>query len=409
MRKNMHLVLLVIIVLCYVAALAFSTVSRNSLTRLLERRDGLHSAALRIEHERAALAMGASGEGLLRAAAEARREINHGIFSHLATLDNTVAADLAAVTTALKPLEIDADGQIERDRSALPARANALSASLQSLSEQLGRHAANQVFSFQSYFMLLTAILVVAGLAVIAAQRELAHRRRAAARRTQLARRLLRSRDTVRRSVAAELHDSIAQELYSAAMAIEQHDLARADSRVRRSLEMIRRLTRALHPVDVTRQGLTETLRGLLDDVGATSRTQFELATHGVDPARLSAETQQEVYEIIREAVSNVVRHAEAKHARVVVTASHPHLTVVIRDDGRGFDPRRRDDGGGIGLTSMEERARALGGDLDITARPGGGVTLRVQIPLRPPPVGTAAAGPPTVGADADAESPVNA
>jgi two-component system sensor histidine kinase UhpB len=232
--------------------------------------------------------------------------------------------------------------------------------------------------------MLLTAILVVAGLAVIAAQRELAQRRRAAARRTQLARRLLRSRDTVRRSVATELHDSIAQELYSAAMAIEQHDLARADGRVRRSLEMIRRLTRALHPVDVTRRGLAETIRELLEDVGATSRTYFELRTHGLDAETVPSEVQQEVYEIIREGVSNIVRHAGAARARVAVTASHPYLTVVIRDDGRGFDPRRRDEGGGIGLTSMEERARALGGDLEITPRPGEGVTLRARIPLAP-------------------------
>jgi signal transduction histidine kinase len=354
------------------------------LTRLLERRDALHSAALRIEHERAALAQGASGEGLKRVAAEARRELDHGIFEHLATLDDAVAADLAGAREALKPLEVDADGQAEHGRPELLARADTLSARLQSLSDRLAGHAANQVFSFQSYFMLLTAILVLAGLAVIAAQRELAQRRRAAARRTQLARRLLRSRDTVRRSVATELHDSIAQELYSAAMAIEQHDLARADGRVRRSLEMIRRLTRALHPVDVARRGLVETLRELLEDVGATSRTDFELRTHGLDAETVPSEVQQEVYEIIREGVSNIVRHAGAARARIVVTASHPHLTVVIRDDGRGFDPLRRDEGGGIGLTSMEERARALGGDLEITPRPGEGVTVRARIPLAP-------------------------
>jgi signal transduction histidine kinase len=88
------------------------------------------------------------------------------------------------------------------------------------------------------------------------------------------------------------------------------------------------------------------------------------------------------LYRIVQEALTNVVKHAQAGAVSVVVTRQASSAVAVIEDDGRGFDPAAPADGG-LGLEGMRERIGLLDGRLRIESRPGGGTTIVAEVPLR--------------------------
>jgi signal transduction histidine kinase len=95
----------------------------------------------------------------------------------------------------------------------------------------------------------------------------------------------------------------------------------------------------------------------------------------------LEGRAEHEVFRIVQEALTNAVRHSHA--ARVTVSvANGDRLAVVVQDDGLGFEPdARKLRGKRLGLTSMRDRASALGGRLTIDSAPGGGSTVRLEVP----------------------------
>ena len=96
---------------------------------------------------------------------------------------------------------------------------------------------------------------------------------------------------------------------------------------------------------------------------------------------RVSPRAATGVYRIVQEALTNIGRHADAKQVNVRLQCDDEHLQLHIADDGNGFDttqPRRR----ALGLLTMSERARELGGELNIDAAPGGGTRLTLKVPL---------------------------
>ena len=90
-------------------------------------------------------------------------------------------------------------------------------------------------------------------------------------------------------------------------------------------------------------------------------------------------------YRVAQEALGNIVRHAGASHVSVALMVGRARLTLSITDDGRGFDPAAPTPTGHLGLVGMRERARAVGGALDIESEPGRGTTLRLSVPLAQP------------------------
>ncbi|MCB2039422.1 MAG: ATP-binding protein, partial [Rhodoferax sp.] len=103
---------------------------------------------------------------------------------------------------------------------------------------------------------------------------------------------------------------------------------------------------------------------------------------------RLPPDLETAVFRIVQEALTNVVRHAQARHVHVAIRLESPdQLQVQIRDDGVGFDVaamrRRASEGNSIGVLGMQERATLVGGQLTITSAPGQGCTVTVACPIR--------------------------
>ena len=196
-----------------------------------------------------------------------------------------------------------------------------------------------------------------------------------------------------RNRLALELHDVVSQKLFSLVLTAEaagtlldrdtgaaREQVERLQVLAREALDELRSLVLELRPPDLERDGLCGTLR---------KHVELVRRLHGADIAlelgdELSAGGEardREVLRIAQEALHNAVRHAAASRLEVALSGDGD-LVLEVRDDGRGFDPgdpelrSRR-----LGLTSMTERARRLGGALAIESAPGEGTVIRLEVP----------------------------
>jgi two-component system, NarL family, sensor histidine kinase UhpB len=226
-----------------------------------------------------------------------------------------------------------------------------------------------------------------------AAERELDQNRRFTA--------LMQSRlEEERRAIARELHDELGQcvtaiETIGTAIARragesapEVRDNANTIVSVASHIyDIVHGLIRRLRPSGLDHLGLGETLR---DAVANWSRShpdvRWNLALSG-DLEGLGEAVNITVYRIVQEALTNVVRHAEATRAEISVSRertgpSGEAVAVCIRDDGKGIGPAGAHADTQFGLTGIRERVQALGGSFEISGAPGQGVTARALIPL---------------------------
>jgi two-component system, NarL family, sensor histidine kinase LiaS len=204
---------------------------------------------------------------------------------------------------------------------------------------------------------------------------------------------LLETRDqlamlTERQRVARELHDSVKQQLFAITMnlgtmqALWEVDPAEARRRLDTSVRIARQsqqelmaIITALRPAPLSTQRLPGALQEYLDlwslQTGIPVEQQIDHAV-GLTPACEAA-----IFRIVQEALANSARHSGATRMHVGLAASPDQISLLVRDNGRGFDPGQS---GGMGLTSMLERARAIQGRLTIDSTEGG-TSLRLDIP----------------------------
>lgn len=195
-----------------------------------------------------------------------------------------------------------------------------------------------------------------------------------------------------RNRLARELHDTLAHGLSAVAVQLEaasalwDSDPATARQMVERSLETTRaglgearRAIQALRASPLEDLGLALAVRNLAESVAARAGLSLDvqIADH---LGGLAAEVEQCVYRIAAEALSNVARHADAHHLRVRLDRDGGRLTLVVADDGRGFDPGAGVPEGHFGLAGMRERAEMIGGDLTLVSQAGQGTTVRLVV-----------------------------
>ncbi|MFJ3669380.1 sensor histidine kinase [Streptomyces sp. NPDC090106] len=154
----------------------------------------------------------------------------------------------------------------------------------------------------------------------------------------------------------------------------ERTVLARIGVEVSHAVAEVRRLVEALPPAAVAELGLVEALRAHAGRVPPTTDVEVVVS---VLPA-LPRPVEAAVYRIVTESLTNVVRHADARHATVSLAARRHRLVVTVADDGRGLG----DAPAGVGMTSIRRRAEAVGGTLRVRTAPGRGTELRVRVPL---------------------------
>ncbi|HKA27517.1 MAG TPA: MASE1 domain-containing protein [Gaiellaceae bacterium] len=238
--------------------------------------------------------------------------------------------------------------------------------------------------------------IVVAALTTLLLSALVAERQRSAEALAEAHRREGERALEERRRIARDLHDSVSQALFSTALhtrtaekALEK-DGADSSGQVRGSLNAITELTKAAQAemrafiYELRRDAVEPGLVAALDQQARSLRgpSGLRIDVEGPDaPLGVDPRTEEELFAIGREALSNVARHAGARAATVRVTAGPGHVSLEVADDGRGFDATL-DHPGHYGLESMRSRAADLGGDLAVASAPGAGTVIRVEVPV---------------------------
>lgn len=199
-----------------------------------------------------------------------------------------------------------------------------------------------------------------------------------------------------RERMGRDLHDSVLQSLYAIGLSLETAQKISPPLSVdatRARTHAIEQLNRLIHEVRGTIHRLKDgriqsfdlaeelaNLQRTYEHVGGIS-IALDLQPSAMD--LLTMEEEQDILHIVREALSNCVRHAQATHASVSLRLRGTRLRLTISDDGIGFStaalPCR-----GYGLTNMEARAKKLGGTLRVQSKPGGGTRLTAELLLEP-------------------------
>ncbi|MBM3810964.1 MAG: sensor histidine kinase [Acidimicrobiia bacterium] len=209
----------------------------------------------------------------------------------------------------------------------------------------------------------------------------------------KLAGRLITAQEEERSRLARDLHDDLTQRL--AAVAIEAGRLQRMEQtpelqsgleRIKEQMAALSRdihgLSRRLHPSTLEDLGLVSAVesecRGFFDRGGPPVELQQEGNCDGLPP-----EIALGIYRIVQESLRNIYRHSAAAEVSITIRRKKTKVLLEIRDNGRGFDRAAPGWRAGLGLASMEERARLLGGRLSVESQPGQGTRVDATLPVR--------------------------
>ena len=200
-------------------------------------------------------------------------------------------------------------------------------------------------------------------------------------------RRVVAGQEVERRRLARELHDETGQALTSILLGLRAVEDANSDVSVDdlrelvvATLQDVRRLAVQLRPKALDDFGLGPALERLVQTFSESSGIRVDLEAR-LGQERLPGEVETTVYRIVQEALTNVVKHAEAKNVSILLVRRHDVVTTVIEDDGIGFETGAAR-GDSLGLAGIRERVELHDGRLTIESAPGAGTTLRVEVPL---------------------------
>jgi len=210
---------------------------------------------------------------------------------------------------------------------------------------------------------------------------------------------LLTAQENERRRIAHELHDELGQSMAALKLqvgAIERHVAEYPPDKIKRQcheirqyineiIENMRRLSRDLSPVVIDDLGLESAIEYLVSNFAKLNKIHFTIDLPDINPL-FSQESQRLIYRIIQEALTNISKHAEASHITILAEKKEKSVAFMIHDDGKGFDIEdvigKKATEKGMGLTTMAERVRILGGSIDFRGRPGLGTTITFTAPL---------------------------
>jgi signal transduction histidine kinase len=247
---------------------------------------------------------------------------------------------------------------------------------------------------WRTVWFVTLSLMIVMSAALLWHRRRVARLEQARAAQAAFSRQLMQSQEDERKRIAAELHDSLGQSLaiiknraLLSLNAPDDHERALEQLREiseasAEAIDEVKEIAHNLRPYQLDRLGLTKTLVGMIRKVAETHDVRFTVEVDRID-GLFTPEGEINLFRIVQESVNNIVEHAEASEASVMIKRDERSVTVTIRDNGKGFDAATKADGSvprGFGLVGMAERARVVGGDYEIHSVPGRGTTVSLTI-----------------------------
>jgi two-component system sensor histidine kinase UhpB len=205
-----------------------------------------------------------------------------------------------------------------------------------------------------------------------------------------LSRKLIQAQEAERRAVALELHDDLGQMLFGLKLSLQRsgRDETESIALVDGAIGRMRDLVQALRPPLLDEFGLPAALSAYVEREANRAGLAFVLAIEPLE-RRLPVTIEVTCFRVAQEALTNVIRHAQAREVDVELTKTSDRLELIVRDNGRGFDVaaarRQAAMGASHGLLSMQERVALVGGELEIESTPEKGTTVRARLPCSTP------------------------
>ncbi len=218
--------------------------------------------------------------------------------------------------------------------------------------------------------------------------RDLREQRRIEEERARLASRLLEIQEEERKTIGSMLHDHLGQILTLTRLelgSVNAQDDASSKSiqnalqRLDEALGSVRRLAVSLRPPILDDLGIQAALESLTEEFADGSGLQAQFRCEGPAPT-LSKADETCLYRVLQEALTNAAKHAQATRIEVLLRTDETNVCLVIRDNGKGFDPKALTDQAGLGFIGMRERLSRCGGTFELTSNKGEGTTIRACV-----------------------------
>jgi len=208
---------------------------------------------------------------------------------------------------------------------------------------------------------------------------------------------LIEAHEEERTRIARELHDDIGQRLAVASMRLatvkQSPPVSAADfgreigETYQQIVDLacdIQALSHGLHPPKLERIGLEGAVAGFCEELSNRHGVAIDVHCENI-PKALPPEISLCLYRVLQEGLQNAVKHGGSRRAHVALSGRSNTINLTIKDSGAGFNPHEAIRGSGLGLTSMKERLKVVGGQLSIHSEPGRGTTIHAVAPLRVP------------------------
>ncbi|UCF90247.1 MAG: PAS domain S-box protein [Desulfobacterales bacterium] len=232
----------------------------------------------------------------------------------------------------------------------------------------------------------------------ISYMRDISIRKQAEERIRMLSQQVIRAREVEMSSIARDLHDHLAQNLYSfniqlatflnrlslpqAACATQAKELL---SSLHHIIGDVRKIVFNIHPTSLDTLGLISTVHNLCRNLSQIYGLGIDFKSAGMDALDLNFDVNIAIYRLVQEGLNNIVKHADAQTAEVRLVYSYPKIILRIDDDGKGFDVENlmetASKEGCMGLWSMRERVALLNGEMTIDSRQAMGTRIVIEIP----------------------------
>jgi signal transduction histidine kinase len=222
---------------------------------------------------------------------------------------------------------------------------------------------------------------------------DITRRKSAEVERLRIQGSLLLGQEAERKRIGRELHDAIGQELALLAVKLTEIDRLAKSGELRKRVNEIREcvdslasethlISHNLHPPLLTHLGLIPALRRLCKDFSIPGKLEVTFAESHAFKETVLQEVAISLFRIVQECLANVAKHSQAGRAKVQLWRNRRYLHLLIVDWGRGFDAKTTFESNGLGLLSIRERARMMGGEVDIESGPSLGTRIHVCVPL---------------------------
>ncbi len=203
----------------------------------------------------------------------------------------------------------------------------------------------------------------------------------------QIAEAVLVAQENEKTTIGQELHDNVNQILIAAKLYLEfiEFDQENRDKHLSQSMQLItdaieeiRSLSKKLIIGNVSEWGLKQSIEEVIDNLLIVQSFKIDLNLDELDEKILNANLKITILRIIQEQLNNIIKYAEASYVRIEIKNKTEEISILIIDNGKGFDPQQRRKG--VGITNMFNRARLYNGKVEIDSAPGQGCTLKVTL-----------------------------